>query len=200
MINISTSALAKKNGIDGKYLFNKFKSLGWIDRKNEEWILTELGKQNGGQVHYDSKLAKDYIVWPENILENETDETTTDGFRDKFRPTEYRTFDGHYVRSKSEMIIDNYLYRNNIAHAYERRLPVEEEIYSDFYIPSRNVYIEYWGLKDEPKYTERKKFKQEIYKKYNFNLIELTDDDIKNLDDILPQKLLKFGVTIYCNC
>ena len=35
---------------------------------------------------------------------------------------EYRTKDGHYVRSKSELAIDNYLYNNNIIHAYEKKI------------------------------------------------------------------------------
>jgi len=28
--------------------------------------------------------------------------------------------------------------------------------------------------------------KQDIYRKYNFNLIELNETDVQNLDDILP--------------
>ncbi|NOR72156.1 MAG: glycerol kinase, partial [Methylomarinum sp.] len=39
--------------------------------------------------------------------------------------------------------------------------------------------------------------KQAIYQKYNFNLIELTDEEVLNLDDILPRLLLKFGVQAY---
>ena len=84
-----------------------------------------------------------------------------------------------------------------LAHAYERRLPIEEEVYCDFYLPVGKVYIEYWGFENDPKYIERKKIKQEIYKKYEFNLIELNDPDIQNLDDVLPKKLLQFGIQSY---
>jgi len=40
-----------------------------------------------------------------------------------YRPLvyKYRTEDGHWVRSKAELIIDNWLYRGRIVHAYERR-------------------------------------------------------------------------------
>ena len=79
----------------------------------------------------------------------------------------------------------------------EVKLPIEEEVYSDFFIPSESVYIEYWGMEDDPKYAERKKVKIELYKKYDFKLIELSDDDILNLDDNLPKKLLKFGIKVY---
>ncbi len=95
------------------------------------------------------------------------------------------------------MLIDNWLYMSEIVHAYERKLPIEEDVYCDFYLPVGKVYIEYWGLEDDEKYLERKNEKLEIYKKYGFNLIELEDLDIQNLDDILPKKLLKFGIQAY---
>ncbi len=120
---------------------------------------------------------------------------TQTGFREKFTPT-HRATDGHWVRSKAEALIDNWLYMSGVVHAYERLLPVEEELYCDFYIPKGRVYIEYWGLENDPKYKARKEIKQGIYKKYNFNLIELNDDHIKNLDDHLPKMLLKFNVIV----
>ena len=61
-------------------------------------------------------------------------ETHEKNFRSKFPPV-YRTDDGHNVRSKAEQIIDNWLYHNGIVHAYERRVPIKEELYCDFFIP-----------------------------------------------------------------
>jgi hypothetical protein len=110
-------------------------------------------------------------------------------FRNKF-PAEHRTEDGHWVRSRAEVIIDNALFNYKLAH-------VPEDLYSDFFIPNGSVYIEFWGMEEDPKYAARKKAKIEIYKKYNFNLIELSDKDIKNLDDYLPNKLLNFGIKVY---
>jgi hypothetical protein len=95
------------------------------------------------------------------------------------------------------MLIDNWLYMSEIVHAYERKLPVEEDVYTDFYLPVGKVYIEYWGLENDPKYAARKQEKLRIYHKYGFNLIELHDADIQNLDDILPKKLLMFGIKAY---
>lgn len=117
-------------------------------------------------------------------------------FREKFR-AEYRTADGHQVRSRAEVMIDDWLYRNEIIHAYERKLPIRENLYSDFYLPKGNVYIEYWGYNsDNQTYEYRKRKKIAIYRKYSLNLIEMNDDDIRNLDDILPNKLLKFGIQV----
>jgi hypothetical protein len=299
---LSTTSLANELNIPVNELFSKLKSLGWIDRKNEKWVLTDLGKQKGGQTRNNPKFGE-YIVWPENISldrtqqtndrpillnatsigkhfiissqrlnlilselgwiekdiagwevtklgkilggrqfeheasggnyvlwpesiltnknlinvfketapiseysknnipEKETQQTPvtkpgSDNFREKF-PATFRTKDGHMVRSRAEVIIDNALYDYKLAHAYERKLPIEEDLYSDFFIPSENVYIEYWGMEDDQKYTERKKRKIDIYRKYDFKLIELTNEDIYNLDDHLPKKLLKFGIKVY---
>ena len=122
-----------------------------------------------------------------------------DTFREKF-PAKHRTFDGHYVRSISEMSIDNFLYINGIVHAYERKLPIEEDVYCDFYIPSGNnrpqVYIEFWGIEDDPKYLERKKKKLEIYEKYEFPLIELSNSEINNLEEVLTRKLIQHKISL----
>lgn len=299
---LSTSSLANELQISANELFSKLKYFGWIDRKNDKWILTDIGREKGGQIRNSAKfgeyivwpanisilngneskdktkflnataigkhfnissqrlnlilselgwIEKDiagweitkfgksvggkqfehetsggtYVLWPEDILINKSlvgvfkesapfgdspkveiaakdnhqivnSKTNQENFREKF-PATFRTKDGHMVRSRAEVIIDNALYDYKLAHAYERKLPIEEDLYSDFFLPSQNVYIEYWGMESDPKYLERKKQKIEIYKKYEFKLIELTDEDISNLDDYLPKKLLKFDIKVY---
>ena len=114
-------------------------------------------------------------------------------FRSKF-PAAHRSTDGHLVRSRAEMLIDNWLYMQQIAHAYERKLPVEEDVYCDFYLPAGKAYIEYWSMEKDPAYAARMQEKKAVYAKHGLNLIELTDQDILNLDDVLPRLLLKFGI------
>lgn len=113
------------------------------------------------------------------------------GFRQKF-PPKFFASDGHRVRSKAELLIDNWLYtrRPAIAHAYERRLPIPEEAYADFYVPLGDCYIEYWGL-DTAEYSERQTRKREIFRRYRFRVIELEERDLTELDDRLPVKLLR---------
>lgn len=63
-------------------------------------------------------------------------------FRDEF-PARIVTIDGHRVRSRAELVIDNGLYVQEIVHAYERRLPIKEDCYCDFYVPQgEGVYVE----------------------------------------------------------
>lgn len=39
--------------------------------------------------------------------------------------------------------------------------------------------------------------KEIVLKQIWINLIEIDDEDIQNLDDVLPRKLLKFGIQAY---
>ena len=104
----------------------------------------------------------------------------------------FRTQSGHFVRSRGEVIVADWLYANDIMFAYEKRLPLVEETYSDFYIKEKKIYIEVWGLESE-KYIERKEKKIKMYKENGFNLIGLDDKDIENIDDFLALKLAQLG-------
>ncbi len=73
---------------------------------------------------------------------------------------------------------------------------MEEEVYSDWYLKSGNVYIEYWGMQGNPDYDEREAVKRQIYADGGFNLIELDADSINNLDDILQRAMLKYDISI----
>jgi hypothetical protein len=295
---ISTSALANELDIKSSDLFDKLKTLGWIERKNDKWILTDFGKQKGGQTRTSPKFGEyivwpedisidneqqknkskllnatalgkyfnvssqrfnllinelgwvektvagwritslgkkiggkqfehetsggTYVLWPENILTNKnilelfeekpnkntpittvekSDSETVNDFR-KTYPAEYRTKDGHYVRSKAEQIIDDSLYLWGIPHAYEKKLPnTDHNVYSDFHIPSgkgrpKAVYIEYWGMENDEKYNQRKNKKIEIYDSLGLNLIQLNDADIKNIEDALQKYLRQHEISV----
>ncbi|GAC1644765.1 MAG: hypothetical protein NVS4B8_15740 [Herpetosiphon sp.] len=186
--------------------------LGWIDRADKGWVATTQGLALGAVQKAFHQTKVPYVSWPEPILANPilhksiaavngndltppTEQRNSVGFREKF-PATHRTTDGHLVRSKAEMLIDNWLYMSGIVHAYERQLPIEEEVYCDFYIPSGKVYIEYWGLEREPQYAARQKTKRDLYQKYKLHLIELIDEQIRNLDDVLPKLLLKHQIIV----
>lgn len=210
---LTATAIGEKFNLNNRRMNLVFSELGWITRDRKGWVLTPQGKALGAVNKTHHQTGVPYVLWPESILNNkvlrstikslsgESDEPAakndkeSTSFREKFTPT-HRATDGHWVRSKAEMLIDNWLYMSGIVHAYERQLPVEEELYCDFYIPEGKVYIEYWGLEKDPKYASRKKEKIEIYQKYGFNLIELTDEHVKNLDDHLPKILLKFNIVV----
>ncbi len=213
---VNATRLSKHFNIS-KFRMNPILSeLGMIQKSVKGWTLTKLGESLGGKQFEYVQTGIPYVCWNESILTNkrlletmqsvqgvsamEEKEVKTAvssvNFREKFE-AKHRAADGHYVRSRAEMLIDNWLYMSELVHAYERKLPIEEDLYCDFYLPVGKVYIEYWGLENDERYIERKKVKLDIYNKYGFKLIELEDADIQNLDDVLPKKLLKFGIQAY---
>lgn len=216
---VSSTKIGKEFGISANKLNYLFSELGWVNKSLKGWVATEQGLKQGAVQSEDSRSGVPYVRWPETITKSklllgsvnditgsndqplvppDTPKASPNSmeFREKFE-AKHRTTDGHFVRSKAEMLIDNWLYMAEIVHAYERKLPIEENVYCDFYIPTGKVYIEYWGYDNDPKYLARKEKKLAVYEKYGFKLIQLDDTDVQNLDDILPRLLLKFGVQAY---
>lgn len=216
---VSSTKIGKEFGISANKLNYILSELGWVSKSLKGWVATAQGLKQGAIQSEDSRSGVPYVKWPETIsqskallnsindvnghesvspalIEQNNNDSDSKEFREKFE-AKHRSTDGHYVRSKAEMLIDNWLYMAEIVHAYERKLPIEENVYCDFYIPTGKVYIEYWGYDNDPKYLARKQKKLAVYHKYDFKLIELNDKDVQNLDDVLPRLLLKFGVQAY---
>lgn len=214
---INATAMGKRFELSSQRINLMLSELGWIEKHVSGWTVTKLGQALGGrQMEHES--GSNYVIWPSSILENKDlldvvhpseepvpmssagNALAGPGFRERF-PATKRAIDGHMVRSRAEMLIDNWLYQYGIVHAYERKLPIEQECYADFYIPQGSgrpqaIYIEFWGKEDDPGYADRKKKKLDLYRRNEFHLIELNDADIDNLDDVLPRKLLKYNIKV----
>ena len=107
-------------------------------------------------------------------------------------PAEYRCEDGHYVRSKNEAIVDNWLYSHSICHAYEKAVFDQQTgatLCSDFFIPGKGLYVEVWGMSDE-RYEARRAEKAAVYQRCGCKLLGIDGDDVKNVDDVLSRELL----------
>ena len=183
---VTSTIVGKSFGLSAIKINHLFSELGWLKKGLKGWLVTDQGKKQGGMQSEDQTSGIPFARWPESIIQSKTlsetvanfkgegneekpsndhggsDEPT--GFREKFA-AQHRATDGHFVRSKAEMLIDNWLYMAEIVHAYERKLPIEEDVYSDFYIPTGKVYIECWDYENDRKYLSRKKQKIELYKK-----------------------------------
>lgn len=117
-----------------------------------------------------------------------------DSYEGKFTCT-----DGHIVKSKSEMIIDNWLFEHGISHAYEKKLPIDadesHDLHPDFCLPgygsdTDDIYIEYWGYNESNiEYTRSKNYKMKIYKQLGVTVICLEEKDIMDISASLSRKL-----------
>lgn len=121
-----------------------------------------------------------------------------DDFRLRY-PRKHHCVDGHDVRSLSEQAIDDWLSRNQVYHEYERLSNVPEKLVPDFTVyasDGRPVFIEFWGLLDDPVYIQRRKEKTEAYYRHRCKLIDLYPDSLKNMDFELRKKLHEYGVLV----
>jgi len=98
--------------------------------------------------------------------------------------------DGHRVRSRGELLIDNWLYRHGILHAYEKVIYDSKDVKMrcDFYLPEDDVYIEYWGLEKE-EYQKRRQEKEKLYQKLSLRFFAVENNDIYDLDAHLGRML-----------
>lgn len=187
--------------------------LGWIQRDDVNWLVTDIGLRSGAQQRHDKTKQVQFVVWHPSILRNarlkqtviefkgedaeaHSTEKSFSSFRQKF-VAKHRTLDGHYVRSKAELIIDNWLYMAGVVHAYQRQLPIEEDVISDFYLPSGKVYLQFWGSDSGPEDSKLIERTRQLYHEHNLQLIELFPEDIDQLNDILPKKLKNYGIKAY---
>lgn len=208
---LSATQLGQRFSLNAKKINQLLQELGWIQKTANGWQVTDHGLKMGGYQKVDTQTGHQYALWHDSVAHNkhlkqsitefsglQADQYATDKsisrFRQKFE-AKYRTLDGHYVRSKGELKIDNWLYMNGIGHAYDRQLPIEEEVLSDFYLPSGKVYLQYW---DKDNFSDKaKETIQAIYQSHQFSLIEIDSSDIDKLDDVLPAKLKEFGIVAY---
>jgi len=209
----TATQIGERVGLNAKRINQILSELGWIEKNVDGWHISDLGLKAGGQQREDKNSTSLYTTWHDTILNNrnfknsvheflgtDSDSLSTDksfsSFKQKFE-AKHRTSDGHYVRSKGEMIIDNWLYMAGLVHAYERKLPIEEEVYSNFYLPAGKVYIQFWGSDTGPIDTIARQIKLNAYNTHGFHLIEIEEGEIEKLDHILPYALRKFGIKAY---
>ena len=104
----------------------------------------------------------------------------------------YTCLDGHVVKSKGELIIDNYLYLLKIEHLYEKSIKIfGSKIKYDWYLPKDDIYIEYWGYGGK-KYEKRKKEKLRLYKKAKLQLISIENYMFYDIYSEIDRLLNKF--------
>ena len=108
----------------------------------------------------------------------------------------YTTNDGHKVRSRAEVIVDNILYDQQIPHQYEIKLQLgDTELRPDWFLPKQNAIIEFWGMEDKENYTQRQIYKLKLYAEHSITCLSLNDADLVN-SKTLRQKIIEF-VTKY---
>jgi ATP-dependent DNA helicase RecQ len=106
----------------------------------------------------------------------------------------FKTLKGDFVRSKSEVIIANYLYNQNISYEYEKKLFYEKGkwIEPDFTITINNkeYYLEHLGMLGTESYDNRWLEKIKIYENFFKNKLICTYESLilsESIRDIIDK-------------
>ncbi|HAS6346398.1 TPA: glycerol kinase [Vibrio vulnificus] len=210
---LSATQIGEQLGLNAKKVNQLLSELGWMAKSEQGWEVTESGIRAGGIQKGDGDSHPYYLLWHDSISRNkrlkqsvieflghDAESHATDksysSFRQKFE-AKHRTLDGHYVRSKGELIIDNWLYMAGVVHAYGRQLPIEEDVICDFYLPAGKVYLQYWESANSGMPEASKAKIREIYQTHHFHLIEVEESELESLDELLPKRLRPFGIKAY---
>lgn len=117
--------------------------------------------------------------------------------------------DGHFVKSEMERHIDDWLFNKNVKHIYEKNFQYERDkfIRPDWCLPNYmldengkpvDVYVEYFGIQDNPKYEAQKQFKLDIYRKNRMTLVCFSaEKDKKDINGALSFKLRRENIKLY---
>jgi hypothetical protein len=193
-------------------LYKKMVIQVWADgklTKAEKDLLEMIRNSLGISQEMHNKIEQEVMTTNKTLIEavRKFENTTNDlenDFRKKWPPT-LRTDDGHWVRSKGERDIDNWLYEKEIVHIYEKNeINIDrQEVYCDFYLPydkngkflgnqKGGIYVEYWGLAEKDEYARRMAQKIEFYNKKGLLLVEIVEAEMNDPATVLPKKFIKY--------
>ena len=176
------------------------------------WELTERGRALGGSQEESNNSGAFYVTWPHEIIDDPvihreltrqsdqgqhilvSGDAEPDLFAAQADSLPCVGIDGHALKSTLEVRVCDWLYLAQLAHAYQRALPTEEQVLADFYVPEGNVYIDCWDADVPALAMAGMLHKRELYQALKLHHIEINADDADRLDEVLGRGLLAFGI------
>lgn len=200
---ITVSTIAKHFGLRVDDILDILVEMGWIHMGPGGIFLMLAGQNVGGLQDEDSKKGATIVRWPESIVDSDQLRSIVEQLGGKIKEKRkkresqalkkmhcsaiYRTDDGHFVNTHAEVVVDNWLYRNGIVHAYENRHDEgDEAIVSTFFLPVQQLIIDleltHMNKGDIDQQEKRRKY----YGEKGLEFIELKEKQALNAEDVLP--------------
>jgi hypothetical protein len=171
---------------------------GWIKKHIRGWLLTSRGKAIGGEQHTSEQSGIPFVTWPETLLDNSQFLASVAQLKGDVFSSSTKTLNGRIAESQTGFVIENWLYVAGVHHANNYILSAANEtVTADFFLPELQLAIDIWGAEDNAAILSDKLTKQEFYKKYGYDFIELREDTISQLDEVLAKQLFQFGLAVY---
>jgi len=103
----------------------------------------------------------------------------------------FKTKTGHLVKTRSEMMIANLLFDNNLLFQYNTvaTWADKDDFRASFYIPKLDLYIDQHPYDYLKEYQKIMKAKIKQYEKHKKKQIYITSEDEKNIEEALRLKL-----------
>lgn len=188
---LSASRLAELYGVSAHCINSVLSNLGWLEKDQRGWMITDLGSQHGGSQRNGKHGF--FVLWPASLRENALfSEVMANITAQKRGPC----LDGLVVNNAGEQRINNWLYLHHIVRGYRHPVP-GANFTANFYLPTRKVFIDYWGFDLTTGSLSDKLARVDFYKAHGLRYIEISDEDLDKLDEVLPKKLLPFGIQLH---
>lgn len=113
---------------------------------------------------------------------------------DEYGNLQYKCDDGRKVRSRAEVIISNFLFKERVRAIYEKAVYYKndngenETLHPDFYLPDYDIYIEYNEL-TATSYLKSKDYTKKIYQKLGLKVLVITDNELRDIEAYLKPEL-----------
>ena len=194
----SATRLAGDSGLSGRQMNQLLQAVNWLKKTQHGWQPTALGKSVGAKQKSTEKGL--YVLWPGNVRHHPVFVQALSLLRNKeFDSGVSSSLDGHSLDNSDYSIIDNGLYLAGIVHSVKPLLTTSDKgknLYSDFYLPVQQVYIEYWGEQENAAALLDKLDKKSFYQKHGLNLLELEKHHLLDIEKTLVEGLLQFGFIV----
>ena len=205
MIYLTTTKLAEKLEIDSKQLFAQLNEWGWIERRDKRWVLTDLGRDKGGQTRSAPEIGE-FVVWPDNTVIDIVDSSQME----QVEVTNDEEIDAKEISEGEDYIAE---YFDAIEMEYRRQHVIEglSDNFSsyrvaDFYLPKYKIMVEFAGRWNRSE-DERKRYrnKKEVYKANGIPCLWLYPDNLgvlhyifhKRFEAVLGNHSLEKGLLRY---
>ena len=193
---VTVSSLAKRVDLPPRLLNFLLAELGWIEVFAKGWQMTSLGESMGGTQSIDEETGIPYVMWPRTLLDRPSVVNSLSYF---FNNQNLQALNGLSTLSAAHSMIASWLYAVGLVYSYQRELLLSKEISvkPDFYLPRRQLCIDYWPESLPADALALQLSKREIYKKHGIRSIEIDQNGLLELDHELSRELMQLGVTVY---
>ncbi|RYY74720.1 MAG: 4-alpha-glucanotransferase [Gammaproteobacteria bacterium] len=195
---LSATHLGAKVDLPARLINVVLAERGWIKKHIRGWLLTSRGKAIGGEQHTSEQSGIPFVTWPETLLDNSQFLTSIAQIKGEIFSPSTRTLSGRLAATQTIFMVENWLYLAGVHHASPYLLSAANEtVTADFFLPEFQLAIDIWGADDNAAALSDKLIKQEFYKKYGYDFIELREESMTQLDEVLAKQLFQFGLAVY---